>query len=99
MKKTIVIISGILQFVAAVSFVGTIRGAIVWKNDGVGGTAFFVILTVTIISQVVSTLLKNKYPDEVAKATDIVATPKNSYGWIALGFFGLVVLFVIIMSQ
>jgi len=95
MKKIIIIVSGILQFIAAVSFFAIIRIAI----RGAVGLEFYVILGLAIVTQIISSYLKQKYPNESNKANEIVNTPKNKYGWFALAFFGLVIVFFIIVAN
>ncbi len=93
MKKHIVLISSILQFIAVVTFFGTIRAFVTTETTN---EIRISLLLITVIAQFLSIKLKEKYPTEVASAENIMQKPKNSYGWLALGVFGIAALIVVL---
>lgn len=96
MNKTIITISSILQFIAAIMYIVVIRIVVLWANRETTIGMVFVFVTIAFTIQLLSIKLKEKYSSEVEIAENIMQKPKTNYGWIALGFFGVVVLVVII---
>jgi len=96
MKKSVIVISSILQFIAVVMYFLVLKIAISWKNGDENFAMVAIVALIAIFTQTISIQLKNKYRDEVEKAESIMQDPKTSYGWIALGVFGLAVLIVVI---
>lgn len=96
MKKSIVTISSILQFIAAIMFIVIIRTAVMWNNGETTGGVVAVVAIIAVVVQILSIKLKQKYSAEVTAAEEIMQKPKTSYGWIALAVFGVAVLLVVL---
>ncbi len=77
MKKPIQIVALLLQFLAVISYIGIIKIAIAWKSGATDSSTFIAIVTFAIIVQAISSWLKNKYPEEVNNAEDVVYTRKE----------------------
>lgn len=92
MKKHIILISSILQFVSFVCYMAIIRSGILTYQGKIDFEVLFLIFVLAFISQYFSIRLKNKYKDEVVKAEKIMREPNKVYGFIALGFFCLIVI-------
>jgi cobalamin synthase len=95
MKRGIPFIASIAQFVAAISYISVIRAFLQWRDQAVTGQVLIFILLLAIISQAVVIYIKKKYPNEHAKADEVMNTPKNTYGLIALGVFIVIVVAIV----
>lgn len=97
MKRYVIVIASILQFVAAGMYIGIIKGAISWSRGETTDleTATFIVV-IAVVAQALSTGLKLKHTREVERAEEMMQKPHAHYGWIALGIFGVVVLLFVV---
>jgi len=96
MKKSIVAISSVLQFVASILYLIILLTIIKWGEleSPIGYLAIFIIVAIGV--QFLSIKLRNKHPEEFYKASSIVTESKPIYSWIGLGFLGLILLALIV---
>lgn len=77
MKKVIQIFAIILQLIAAVFYLGIIKTAIAWQNGSSDFNTLIMVVIIAGVAQTISVWLKNKYPDEVNNAEDVLYTKKE----------------------
>jgi hypothetical protein len=98
MKKTIVVISSVLQFLAIVIIIVAIRTGILFKDGRASGTSLILTIIGAVVFISLHLLLKKGYAQEVEKAESIMQKPNNNYGWLALTIFLLVMIAFLIYA-
>lgn len=98
MKKSIVAISGVLQFIAAILYMGIFMTLIKWGQAENPAKYLLVFVLLAAGVQFLSIKLKNKHPEEFDKASNIVNEPKIKYQWIGFAILGFIILVSIIVG-
>lgn len=77
MKKLIQILSILLKFLAAVSYIGIIKTAIGWEKGSDSFEVFAFAIIFSALVHIIYFVIKKKYPETVQNAEDIVYTEKE----------------------